>query len=305
MQFVLVELFYSISYGSLLFMIACGFSLIFGLMRITNIVHVAYFSLGLYLGYFFYQMTGSLLLACLLAAVSIGILGLIVFRGMLYRMQSFPLGQILLGLGLLYMIDDVLLAIFGGAPLKTPTPAWLSGNLPFMNTNISVYRLFIIVVGIVLLVVLELTINKTRIGALVRSGVDDEETVRAMGIDIRKLFTIVYIAGTMLAAIGGVLGGPFLSMEPRMGFSMLPLMMAIVIVGGLGNLRGAYFASLVIATVDTFAKALFPELAYFSVYLPVAIICVLKPAGLFSVSPETRTKWILRRQKAKGAKLHD
>lgn len=297
MQFILVELFYGISYGSLLFMIACGFSLIFGLMRITNIVHVAYFSLGLYLGYLFYMKTNSLLLSCIISAICIAAFGFLVFRGALYRLQTFPLGQILIGLGLLFLVDDALLAIFGGAPLTTPTPEWLSGNIPFLNTKISVYRLAIIIIGVILMIVLELVINKTRIGALVRSGVDDEETVRAMGVDIKKLFTVVYLAGTALAAVGGVLGGPFLSMEPRMGFSMLPLMMAIVIVGGLGNLWGAYFASMVIAIVDTFAKALFPEIAYFSVYLPVAIICVLKPAGLFVISQETRTKQILRRQK--------
>lgn len=302
MSYILIELFYGISYGSLLFLIASGFTLVFGLMKITNIVHVAYFAIGLYLGYFFYLQTSSLLLASIITCIIVGILGLVVFCGMLYRLQHFPLGQIILGLGLLFLADDGLLWIFGGAPLKTPIPEWLAGNIPFLDTSISVYRLFIIIIGIVTIACIDLTVNKTRIGALVRSGVDDEETVRAMGIDIYKLFTIVYVFGAMLAGLGGVLGGPFLAMEPRMGFTMLPLMLAIVIVGGLGNLRGAYFASLVIASIDTFAKALIPELSYFSVYLPVAIICVVKPDGLFTISEEVRTRRIIRASAKKASK---
>lgn len=296
MEYILIQLFYGFSYGSLLFLIASGFSLIFGLMKITNIVHVAYFALGLYLGNYFYILTGSFFGTSVIVMIIVGAFGLFVFRSMLYKMQTFPLGQVLLGLGLLFLVDDGLLWVFGGAPMKTPTPEWLSGNFRFLSSNVSVYRLFMIIVGGIVMIGIDLIVNRTHIGALVRSGVDDEETVRAMGIDIYKVFTLVYTTGAMLAALGGVLGGPFFAMEPRMGFSMLPLVLAIVIVGGLGNLRGAYYASLIIATIDTFAKALFPQLAYFSVYLPVAIICVVKPAGLFVISEEVRTRRILRAQ---------
>ena len=305
MDYILIQLFYGISYGSLLFMIASGFSLIFGLMKITNLVHIAYFSLGLYLGYYFNVLTGNLVISLIITMILVGAFGLLVFRGVLYKLQTFPLGQVLLGLGLLFLVDDALLWVFGGAPQKTSVPEWLSGNLPFLNTNISVYRLFMIIIGLVVMVGIEIVINKTHIGALVRSGVDDEETVRAMGIDIYKLFSLVYTAGVMLAAAGGVLGGPFLAMEPRMGFTMLPMILAIVIVGGLGNLRGAYLASLVIAIIDTFGRALFPELAYFSVYLPMAIICVVKPVGLFTLSEETRTRRLLRIQANKAKKKEE
>lgn len=302
MEYVLLQLFYGVSYGSLLFLIASGFCLIFGLMKITNIVHVAYFALGLYLGYFFESLTGSLFLAAVLTALSVGLLGLILFRGILYRIQRFQLGQVLVGLGLLFLIDDMLLWIFGGTPLKTPMPEWLSGSVPFMSQKISVYRIFLVAIGLIVMICLDLIVKRTKIGALVRAGVDDEETVRAMGVDILKLFTGVYVVGAMLAGIGGVLGGPFMAMEPRMGFTMLPLMLAIVIVGGMGNLRGAYFASIIIALIDTFARALFPVLAYFSVYLPVAIICVIKPEGLFAVTEEVKTRRLLKKQmrKAKG-----
>lgn len=296
MEYIFIQLFYGFSYGSLLFLIASGFSLIFGLMKITNIVHVAYFALGLYLGNYFYTMTGSFFGSAIIVMIIVGVFGLFVFRSMLYKMQSFPLGQVLLGLGLLFLVDDGLLWIFGGAPMKTPTPEWLSGNIEILSSTVSIYRLFMLAIGLIVMIGIDLIVNRTHIGALVRSGVDDEETVRAMGIDIYKVFTLVYAAGAMLAALGGVLGGPFFAMEPRMGFTMLPLVLAIVIVGGLGNLRGAYYASLIIATIDTFTKALFPQLAYFSIYLPVAIICVIKPAGLFTISEEFRTRKMLRIQ---------
>ena len=296
MEYIFLQLFYGFSYGSLLFLIASGFSLIFGLMKITNIVHVAYFALGLYLGNYFYTLTDSFFGTAVIVMVFVGGFGLFVFRSMLYKMQSFPLGQVLLGLGLLFLVDDGLLWIFGGAPMQTPTPEWLEGNITIFNSTVSVYRLFMLAVGLAVMIGIDLIVNRTHIGALVRSGVDDEETVRAMGVNIYKVFTLVYTTGAMLAALGGVLGGPFFAMEPRMGFTMLPMVLAIVIVGGLGNLRGAYYASLIIATIDTFAKALFPQLAYFSIYLPVAIICVVKPAGLFAASEETKTKRMLRAQ---------
>ena len=144
MEYILIQLFYGFSYGSLLFLIASGFSLIFGLMKITNIVHVAYFALGLYLGNYFYTLTGSFLGASLIVMVLVGAFGLFVFRSMLYKMQTFPLGQVLLGLGLLFLVDDGLLWIFGGAPMKTPTPEWLSGNFAFLNSSVSAYRLFML-----------------------------------------------------------------------------------------------------------------------------------------------------------------
>lgn len=288
MKFVVTQLLNSVSYGALLFMIASGFSLIFGLMKMVNMVHVAYFAAGGYIGYWIYNLTGSFLLAVLGSAASICILGAIVFKFLLYRLQGNPQSQVLLCLGLLFVFDDALLAIFGGYPKILETPAFLAGTMTVFGASFPVSRMFILLVGIVVMIGLELLINHTRVGALVRSGVDDEETTRAMGVNVDLLFILIYLLGAFLAAIGGVLGAGFMGLESKMCFSYLPLSMAIVIVGGMGNLKGAFYGSMIIATLSTFGQSLLPALSYFTTYLPVVLILVFKPNGLFSGTPKSR-----------------
>lgn len=281
MQFIVIQLLNSISYGALLYMIAVGFSLVFGFMRITNMTHVVFFMIGAYCSFTVFSVTGSLTLGTLAAVVVTGIVGFIVFKFFLFRLQGQSLNQILLCNGFLFLLNDLLLAIFGGYPKHTPTPAMFNYSIQIMGAAFPVYRLFLIACGVFLAVVIDLAMNRTKIGALVRSGVDDAETVRAMGVDINKLFVLVYIGGTVLAAIGGSLGGPILGMEPNMCFTLLPLAMAIVIVGGMGNLRGAFYGSMFIAAMDNFGRALFPELAYFTIFAPMVAALVFKPEGLF------------------------
>ena len=288
MKFIVTQLLNSVSYGALLFMIASGFSLIFGLMKMVNMVHVAYFAAGGYIGYWVYNATGSFLLAVLGSAAAICILGAIVFKFLLYRLQGNPQSQVLLCLGLLFVFDDALLAIFGGYPKIMETPGFLSGTMTVFGASFPVSRMFILLVGIVVMAGLELLINHTRVGALVRSGVDDEETTRAMGVNVDLLFILIYLLGAFLAAIGGVLGAGFMGLESKMCFSYLPLSMAIVIVGGMGNLKGAFYGSMIIATLSTFGQSLLPALSYFTTYLPVVLILVFKPNGLFSGTPKSR-----------------
>ncbi len=281
-KFIVLQLLNSISYGCVLFMIASGFSLIFGLMKITNMTHLVYFMIGSYVSYTVCVWSGSFLLGMIAAAAVTSLIGYIVFKGFLFRLRGEGQSQVLLCLGFLFILDDALLAIFGGYPKSTPTPEWLSGSIKFLDFTFPKYRLFLIVVGVLIAVALNLLINKTKYGALIRSGVDDAETVQAMGININHLFVVVYVGATFLAAIGGTLGGPFLSMEPKMSFTLLPIALAIVIIGGMGNLNGAFYGSLVVATIDNFCKVLAPSLSYFSIFLPMALILVFKPEGLFT-----------------------
>ena len=282
MQFLCLQLLNSLSYGCLLFMIASGFSLIFGLMKITNMTHLVYFMMGSYISYTVCMWTGSLFFGLVMAAIITGLVGFLVFKGFLYRLRGEGFSQVLLCLGFMFVLDDALLAIFGGYPKKTPNPAWLSGALTIGNFSFPKYRYFVIVIGILIAIAINLIVNKTKLGALIRAGVDDDETVQAMGVDISKLFLAVYVGATCLASIGGSLAGPVLSMEPKMSFSLLPLALAIVIIGGMGNVNGAFFASLLVATIDNFCKVLMPAMAYFSVFLPMALILVFKPEGLFT-----------------------
>ena len=282
MRFIILQTLNALSYGSLLFMIASGFSLIFGLMKMTNMVHMAFFSTGLYLGYFFINYFDNYLVAIILTGLLVCLQGYMVFKFFLFRLRGNSQSQVLLCLGFLFLFDDLLLWIFGGTPLLTRTPYIFSGSIPLFNLEFPVYRIFLILLGIILIIFMELVLTKTKIGALVRSGVDDAETTSAMGVNINAVFAVVYIVGTFLAGVGGVLGGALVGMEPRISFTYLPIMLAIVVVGGLGNIRGSYIASMLIAAIDTFGKALFPEFAYFTIFLPMAVILVFKPEGLFS-----------------------
>lgn len=282
MVFLIQQLLNSIAYGSLLFMIAGGFSLIFGLMRLTNVVHVVYFTAGCYIGYWTYEETGSFLLAVLAGAMIIGVVGFVVFKWFLFRLAGNWQSQLLLCLGFLFFFDDALSAIFSPWPQQTPTPEILSVSIDLFGMTYPMYRLFLILVGIVIIGAMELIINRTKIGALVRSGVDDTETTRSMGVNIDNLFIAVYVGASALAGIGGVLGGVTLGMEPKMCFNLLPLALAIVIIGGMGNIRGAFFGSMIVAMLDNFGRALFPELAYFTIFLPMAVILVVAPDGLFN-----------------------
>ena len=282
LSFVLIQVINSVAYGSLLFLIASGFSLIFGLMKITNMTHAVFYMMGSYIGMRIVTMTGNFGLAMLVSGIIVSIVGFLVFKFFLFRLQGNAQSQVLLCIGFLFFFDDLLLVIFTGNPMQIPVPKILDFSITFFGMYFPMYRIFLIAVGIIIAVALVLIVDKTKLGCLVRAGVDDEETVRAIGIDINKLFVIVYIGGTFLAAIGGVLGGPFLGMEPRMCFTIMPLALAVVIIGGLGDLKGAFFGSMVVGLLDTFGRAYFPDFSYFTLFLPMALVLAFKPNGLFS-----------------------
>lgn len=281
MDFWLIQTINAIAFGSLLFLVASGFSLIFGLMKITNLTHAAFYMLGSYLGFTVVKYLHSFSLAIVIAGLITSCVGVLVFRYFLFKLHGQQLSQVLLCLGFLFVLDDLMLVLFGGVPQQIATPELLSGSIAFLGISFPLYRLFLIVVGVVTMTLLHLMVEKTKMGSIIRAGVDDEETTRAMGIDINKAFIGVYALGTFLAAMGGVLGGPILGMEPRMSFVILPLALVVVIIGGLGNLRGAFFGSIIVAVLDNFGRALFPDLSYFTLFLPMAIILTFKPSGLF------------------------
>jgi len=281
MQFWVIQTVNAVAYGSLLFLIASGFSLIFGLMNITNLTHAAYYMLGSYLGFAVANYIGNFFLAILVAGVVIAVIGVVNYRLFLSNLQGQQLSQVLLSLGLLFVLDDVMLFIFGGYPQQITPPQILSGSIPLMGVTFPIYRLFLIGVGMISALGLYLMVEKTKMGSIIRAGVDDEETTRAMGVNINQAFVGVYALGTFLAAAGGVMGGPILGMEPRMSFVILPLALVVVIIGGLGNLRGAFFGSIIVAMLDNFGRALIPDLSYFTLFLPMALILTFKPSGLF------------------------
>jgi branched-chain amino acid transport system permease protein len=281
MHFWIIQAFNGISYGALLFLLASGLSLIFGVMRIVNLAHGSYFLLGGYVALTVIWTTGSWLLALPISALAVAMLGLVMERLFLRRLGFDPLRQVLLTVGFALLFQQGALDIWGGDNMDIKAPATLDWSLQVGTLFLPVYRLFMIVVAGAVGLTLWVVIERTRLGAIVRATVDDAEMARGVGIDTARVSMSVFALGAFLAALGGVIGGAFVGVYPGLDFEILPLSFAVVIIGGLGSLRGAVVGSLIVGLMDNFGKALFPELAYFTLYAPMAVILAVRPTGLF------------------------
>lgn len=281
MTFWIAQSLNSMALAGLLFILSAGFSLIFGLMRIANLSHGAYFMLGAYLGLSLLARGVNFWLAALGAGLGIALLGALIERFILRRLAGRTLSQVLATLGIAFIIADACLWIWTGDPLPLAGPESLRGTVRVLGTNFPLYRLGVIGLAAAVALALWLLVEKTRIGAKIRAGVDDLDMARAVGIPVKKLFTAVFCLGAGLAGIGGVIGGPILSVYPGLDADMLPLALVVVILGGVGSLIGAFVGSIVIGFIYTFGQALVPDLAYVILFLPMLIILVARPRGLF------------------------
>ena len=270
-----------ISFGVLLFLLAAGLSLIYGLMKILNLTHGSYYLLGAYLGLTLIRMTGSFMLAVVVATLAVALIGALMERFFLRRFHLQELPQTLLTFGFLFIFADLALWIWGGNPQTLPKPAAFEHSVRVGELVYPSYRLFLIAVGLIVGAALWWFQEGTRVGAMLRAGVDDEEIARGLGINVSLLFTLVFSLGAFLAALGGVLGGPIIGVYPGADFEVLLLAFVVVIVGGLGSLKGALVGGLLVGLLDNFGKAFFPEFALFAMYVPMAIILVLRPTGIF------------------------
>jgi branched-chain amino acid transport system permease protein len=280
-QFWLIQTFNGISYGALLFLVGSGLSLIFGVMRIVNLSHGAYFLWGGYIAISVIGATSSWALSLPLAALALGLIGLVMERVFLRPLGFDPLRQVLLTVGFAYLFQQGALDIWGGNNLEINPPGALTHSIVVGGLYLPLYRLFMIAMAVVIGVALWLAIEKTRLGAKVRATVDDAEMARGVGIDTNRISMIIFALGAFLAALGGVIGGAFLGVYPGLDFEILPLAFAVVIIGGMGSLGGAAVGALLVGLADNFGKALFPELAYFTLYAPMVLILAIKPTGLF------------------------
>jgi branched-chain amino acid transport system permease protein len=280
-SFWIIQTFNGMSYGALLFLLASGLSLIFGVMRIVNLAHGSYFLLGGYIAITMIRHTGSWLLALPIAALAIGAVGLAMERFFLRRLGSDAVRQVLLTVGFSLLFQQAALQIWGGHVLNLDPPPSLDRSVQFAGLYIPVYRAFMIAVVAVVGAALWWTIEKTRLGATIRATVDDAEMARGVGIDTSRVSMLVFGLGASLAALGGVIAGGFTGIYPGLDSEVLPLAFAVVIIGGMGSLRGALAGSLMVGLVDNFGKIFFPELAYFTLYAPMAVILAVKPTGLF------------------------
>lgn len=270
-----------LTFAALLFIVASGFTLIFGLLRIVNLTHGALYLFGGYIGYAVATRSDSFLLGMLAAMLAVAAIGAILDQGLLRFVRGFELREVLLTLGAAFVLDDVALVLWGGDTFTVPTPEVLRGAVQIGGVFYPRYRLFVLALGVAVFVALWLLLNRTRLGALIRAGVDDPEMVEAMGINIRRVFVVTFMLGAALAGLGGTVGGAFLTLYPTADAEILVFSLAVVIIGGQGSLAGAAVGSLLVGLLNSIGQVAFPELAYFVIFGPMALILAFRPLGLF------------------------
>lgn len=280
MDILLTNILNGISYAFILFLLASGLTLIFGVMGILNLAHGSLYMLGAFLGLTVASRSDNFWLAALLAAVGVGIVGLVlerVFLGRLYKQLN---EQALLTVGLVYIFANSVLWIWGPWAKMGTAPDILSGSISVGNFFFPVYRFGIIVFGLAVFAGLWWLQDKTRIGARIRAGMENKEMTTGLGINYGLISTAIFIVGALMGGFAGYLGTPIVGAYPEMSWPILLLAMIVVVVGGLGNIQGALLGSLIIGLIDTFGKAYFPDLAMFTVYLIFIITLLVRPTGI-------------------------
>jgi branched-chain amino acid transport system permease protein len=281
MEFWINQAFNGISYAALLFLLGGGFTLIFGVMKIVNIAHGSFYLVGGYIGYTVVSLTGNFYLAFLVACAVIAVLGMVMERVFLRDVAGQDLRQMLITMGIALFLQDLSLVIWGGNPLNLVVPPYLSKSVNVGNLYFPGLRAFMIGAAALLFVLLWWFQEKTKVGAMVRAAVDNGEMAEGLGINVPLVTLGVFGLGALLAGFGGVVGCAFMGIYPGLDFELLPYAFVVVIIGGMGSLSGALVGSLIVGLVDNFGKALFPELAYFTLFAPMAIVLAVRPTGLF------------------------
>lgn len=271
-----------VSLAALLFLLASGFTLSFGLMRVVNMAHGAYYLLGGYVGLSVARASGSFTLALVCGGLAVVVLGYFVDRFLLRRTGENHLAQVLLTVGVAFVIGDVALRVWGGDFLKVPVPPALRGSIELPGGLVyPAYRFVLIVFGAAVAALLWVLYRRTQIGAVIRAGVDDREQVAATGINVDRLFVMVSALASFLAGMAGVAGGAFLALYPGAEWEILVYALVVVIVGGLGSLEGAMIGALVVGLLDAYGRWLLPEFAYFVLFAPMALLLLVRPRGIF------------------------
>jgi branched-chain amino acid transport system permease protein len=284
MEVFVAQLLNGLVYGVLLFLIAAGLSLIFGLMNVVSLAHGSFFMLGAYFGLSIFKITGSFWLALILAPIPVIILGVLMelmFLRPLYHRGH--LDQVLLTFGFTFVFLDLVQTLWGRTVLRLPVPDALQGTVQIGLGVFSAYRLCLICFGFAIALLLWLFLERSRIGAMVRAGVDNAVMAAGLGANIPALFTGIFGFGVALAALGGVAAAPVLGLYPGMDSEILIPAFIVIVIGGMGSLRGAFVGSLLIGIADTFGKAYFQSIALFLIYLAMTAVLLIRPQGLFGI----------------------
>lgn len=299
---IIIQTLNGLQLGVLLFLIAAGLTLVFGVMDFINLAHGVQYMLGAYLAAMFVAMTGNFFLGLALALVVALLFGLLLEVAVMRHLYDRDhLEQVLATFGIILFLNESVKIVWGAAPLQVPVPDALSGSIEIADGILyPVWRLAIIASGLLVALGLYLVVSKTRVGMLIRAGASNASMVSALGVDIRRLFMIVFGFGAMLAGFAGTMAAPVLSVEPGMGDNLLILAFVVIVIGGIGSIRGAFVAALVVGLVDTLlrsfsvdilrliglsgpdARTIGPAIASMSVYLLMAIVLFFRPTGLFA-----------------------
>lgn len=300
MMLVLEQILNGFQFGIMLFLMAAGLTLIFGIMNVINLAHGCLYMIGAYGAALVAARTGSFLLAVPAGLLAAGIAGLIIEFVVIRKLYDRDhLQQVLATFGLILFINEGATILFGRTPLFVGMPAFLSGSVEIIpGIPYPTYRIAIMAVGLLVALGLYLLVNKTRIGMLVRAGSTHREMVRALGVDIRLLYTIVFGLGALLAGLAGLMAGPLIAVQVGMGEQILILTFVVVVIGGLGSIRGAFYGALIVGLTDTILRAFLPGLlktvmnaseadalgaglSSMGIYLVMALVLLIRPQGLF------------------------
>ena len=283
--FLIVQTLNGLQLSMLLFLLSIGLSVVFGMMNFINLAHGTLYMVGAYLALSTVRWFDSYWAALVLAPIGVALIGAVFYAVLLRHMQrQSPMRQVLVTFGLIFVGFDAVRMVWGVLPHTISVPEVLAGRVQILGEVYPAYRLFIIAVGLAVLVALYFGLERTRLGAIVRAGVDDRTMVAALGIDVERAFFLVFCLGCWLAGLAGVVSAPVFSIFPGMDMSILILTLIVVVVGGPGSLKGAVIGSLVIGMVDTYGQVVAPEFARVTIYALMAVVLLVRPHGLFPVS---------------------
>jgi branched-chain amino acid transport system permease protein len=280
LELIALQALNGLTFGALLFLVASGFTLVFGLMRIVNLAHGGLYLLGGYVGIVVFGATDNLLVAVVVGAAAAAAVGFAAERLLLARVRGQELPEVLVTVGLALVIADLSLAAFGGNPRSIQPPPPFTGSIDLGAIAYPTYRVMILLLAVVVGVALYVVQRYTRVGALIRAGVDDREMAAAMGVNVDRVFAGMFVAGAAMAGLAGVAAAGSLTIRPGADLDILLFALVVVVIGGLGSVGGAALGSVLIGLIDAFAKIWLPELSYFAVFLPMAIVLILRPRGL-------------------------
>jgi branched-chain amino acid transport system permease protein len=280
-----IQILHGIVYGMLLFLVASGLTLIFGMMGVLNFAHGALYMLGAYFSFSILQWTGHFWLSLIIAPLMVMVVGMILERFFLRKVHSYGHAhELLLTFGMAYILEEAVKMIWGNEPLLVVLPKILQGSVPLFGVEYPVYRLFILAVSFLVFVLMFLVLFKTRAGIIVRAAVANKEMVDALGFNVPLVFLLIFGMGAWLAGVAGVIGGPYLITNPAMATTIIIDLFVVVVVGGLGSVEGALIASLLIGQLQSIGILFLPQFAIVFEFLLMALVLIFRPHGLMGES---------------------